>query len=166
MNCSQCLEFTSKNFQENLKNLDLNHFFRHTKDINLLKILKMKKLIFVLVASLLISCLPMTGSPMTAFIVKNTSDKPISFTASVIKMSQIMGPQEITNSFTVKPHDSIIARQTYFKKDGENPQKWFEKFDIFPVDGIEMNNPNLPQNWKKSSKDNIPIYTFTLNKEK
>lgn len=106
----------------------------------------------------------MTGSPMTAFIVKNTSEKPITFTASVIKMSQTFGTQEVTNSFTVKPHDSIIARQTYFKKDGENPQKWFSKFDIFPVDGTEMNDPNLAENWKKSSKDNVPVYTFTLNK--
>lgn len=106
----------------------------------------------------------MTGSPMTAFIVKNTSDKPITFTASVIKMSQTFGAQEINNSFTVKPNDSIIARQTYFKKDGENPQKWFSKFDIFPVDGIEMNDPTVSGNWKKSSKDKVPTYTFTLNK--
>lgn len=126
---------------------------------------KMKKsLLLIPIVLLFISCLPMTGSPMTAFTVKNTSNKPISFTASVIKMSQTFGAQEITNSFTVKPNDSIIARQTYFKKDGENPQKWFSRFDIFPVEGIEMNDPNLPQNWKKSSKDNIPIYTFTINK--
>lgn len=125
----------------------------------------MKKLLFIIPILLLFaSCLPMTGSPMTAFIVKNTSDKPISFTASVVKMSQTFGAQEVTNSFTVKPHDSIITRQTYFKKDGENPQKWFSRFDIFPVEGIEMNDPNLPQNWKKYSKDNIPIYTFTINK--
>lgn len=125
----------------------------------------MKKIIFsLLISTIFVSCLPMTGSPMTAFIVKNTSDKPISFTASVIKMSQTFGAQEVTNSFTVKPHDSIIARQTYFKKDGENPQKWFSKFDVFPVDGIELNNPNLPENWKKYSKDNVPTYTFTLNK--
>lgn len=126
---------------------------------------KMKKIIFsLLIFTIFVSCLPMTGSPMTAFIVKNTSDKPISFTASVIKMSQTLGAQEVTNSFTVKPHDSIIARQTYFKKDGENPQKWFSKFDVFPVDGIELNNPNLPENWKKSSKEDVPTYTFTLNK--
>ncbi len=106
----------------------------------------------------------MAGSPMTAFIVKNTSDKPINFTASVIKMSQTFDAQEINNSFIVKPHESIIARQTYFKKDGENHQKWFSKFDIFPVDGLERNNPNLPENWKKSSKENVPTYTFTLNK--
>ena len=92
-----------------------------------------KSTLILLISVILISCFPMQGSPMTAFIVKNTSEKPISFSASVIKMSQTFGPQEVTNSFTVKAKDSIIVRQTYFKKDGENPQKWFSKFDIFPV---------------------------------
>ena len=123
-----------------------------------------KSTLILLISVILISCLPMPGSPMTAFIVKNTSEKPISFSASVIKMSQTFGPQEVTNSFTVKAKDSIIVRQTYFKKDGENPQNWFSKFDIFPVEGIEMNNPNLAENWKKISNDNVPTYTFTINK--
>ncbi|WP_172277486.1 hypothetical protein [Chryseobacterium sp. LAM-KRS1] len=125
----------------------------------------MKKLMYTfLVFSLFAACLPMSGSPMTAFIVKNTSDKPVSFTSSVIKMSQSFGAQEVSNSFTVKPHDSIIVRQTYFKKDGTNPQKWFSKFDISPVDGVELNDPQLAENWKKGSKDNVPTYTFTINK--
>mgnify|MGYP003609349255 CR=1 FL=1 len=119
----------------------------------------------ILINLTIISCGTINGNnPMTAFIVKNTSDKPISFTAGVLKHSQLVGPQVITNSFTVNPNDSIIARQTYFKRDGENPNKWFTEFNIFPVDGIELNNPNLPENWKKSTKDNTPIYTFTLNK--
>ena len=65
------------------------------------------------------------------------------------------------------PSGSIHTRYhtyPYFKKDGENPQKWFSKFDIFPVEGIEMNNPNLAENWKKTSNDNVPTYTFTINK--
>lgn len=126
----------------------------------------MKKILFLVLASLtLISCGVLNGnSPMTAFIVKNTSDKPISFTAGVLKHSQIAGPHVITNSFTVKPNDSIIARQTYFKRDGENPQNWFTEFSVFPVEGIELNDPNVRENWKKSSKDNVPTYTFTLNK--
>lgn len=127
----------------------------------------MKKILFLILASItLISCGVLNGnSPMTAFIVKNTSEKPISFTAGVLKHSQIAGYQIITNSFTVNPNDSIIARQTYFKRDGENPQNWFTKFDILPVEGIELNDPKIRENWKKSSKDNAPIYTFTLNKE-
>lgn len=68
-------------------------------------------------STIAISCISTKNYPMTAFIVKNTSGQPISFTASVMKYSQTFGRQEITNSFMVKPHDSIIARQTYFKKD-------------------------------------------------
>lgn len=126
----------------------------------------MRKIILLtLMTALITSCGVLNGNyPMTAFIVKNTSDKPISFSASVLKHSQIMGPQIIDNSFTVKPKDSLIVRQTNFKRDGENPQNWFQEFKIFPVDGIEMNDPKNAQNWIKSSKDNIPIYTFTINK--
>lgn len=75
-----------------------------------------------------------------------------------------MGPQVITNSFTIKPNDSVIARQTAFKRDGESPQKWFTTFVITPVDGVQMNDPNLVENWKKGEQDKVPTYTFTLNK--
>ncbi|UZT98125.1 hypothetical protein ODZ84_00715 [Chryseobacterium fluminis] len=125
----------------------------------------MKKFTLLLCTTyILMSCLSTTKTPMTAFIVKNTSDKPISFTASVIKMSVTFGTQEITRSFTVKPHDSMIARQTYFKRDGDNPQRWFTKFEIFPVDGIMMSKPEKSENWIKGEKDKVPTYTFTLNK--
>lgn len=126
----------------------------------------MKKiLLLILVSFTLVNCSLLNGNHlMTAFIVKNTSDKPISFTAGVLKHSQLAGPQIITNSFTVQPNDSVIARQTYFKKDGENPQNWFTEFNIFPIENVELNDPNIKENWKKSSKDNIPTYTFTLNK--
>jgi hypothetical protein len=58
----------------------------------------------------------------------------------------------------------MIVRQTIFKKDSEKPQSWFSSFEIFPTDGIEINNPKLPENWKKSTKDKYQIYTFTINK--
>lgn len=126
----------------------------------------MKKIIIIFaIATTLTSCGILFGNqPVTAFIVKNTSNKSISFSASVLKYSQIMGPQLLNNSFTVKPKDSLIVRQTYFKRDGENPQNWCQEFKIFPVDGVEMNDPKKAENWIKSSKDNIPIYTFTINK--
>lgn len=113
----------------------------------------------------LVSCFPLPGERNTAFFVKNTSNKPISFTSSVLKHSQTMGSHIIENSFTVKPNDSILARNIYFKRDGENPQAWFREFNIFPVDGIEMNNPKLPENWKKHNKEKYQFFTFTLNKE-
>lgn len=119
----------------------------------------------ILIGFISVSCGVLSGDyPMTAFIVKNTSDKSISFTSSVIKYSQIMGTQLIEVPFTVLPNDSVIVRQTRFKKDTKSPQAWFRSFKIFPTDGIEMNDPKIPTNWVKSSKDNIPIYTFTLNK--
>lgn len=126
----------------------------------------MKNLILIFFSTLILTSCGVVNknSPMTAFIVKNTSDKSINFSASVLKYSQIMGPQIIDNSFTVKPKDSIIVRQTYFKRDGENPQNWFQEFKIFPVEGIDLNDPKKAENWVKSSKDNIPIYTFTINK--
>ncbi|MBV7441356.1 hypothetical protein KRX57_07975 [Weeksellaceae bacterium TAE3-ERU29] len=125
----------------------------------------MRKIIILVLFLGITSCGIFGGDfPMTAFIVKNTSEKPISFTASIIKHSQIMGAHEISNSFTVKPNDSIIVRQTYFSKDGENPQAWFKTFNIFPVEGIEMNDPNKAENWKKSVTKSQPVYVFTINK--
>lgn len=126
----------------------------------------MKKLIFAFLGIIvLIGCVSNPNTPMTAFIVKNTSDKTISFDASVVKYSQSFGRQILKNTFTVNPNDSIIARQTYFKKDSETPQNWFVEFNIFPVDNIEMNDPKNPENWIKSTINNTPVYIFTLNKE-
>lgn len=125
----------------------------------------MKKIIFSLVIfTLFISCFALPGEANTVFILKNTSDKSISMTIGVIKCSQTFGCEEYKNSFTVKAKDSILGRNIFFKKDSEKPQSWFSSFDIFPVEGVEMNDPKLPQNWKKSYKDKIQIYTFTINK--
>lgn len=104
----------------------------------------------VLLVLMLISC-DMINPPMKAYVFKNTSDKSISFTAGVWKYNI---HQVVTNSFTVKPHDSLIFRQT----------SGFVEVKIFPVDSIEMNDPNVAENWVKSEKEGIPIYTFTINK--
>ena len=125
----------------------------------------MKKIFLSLLTfTFFVSCIALPGEANTAFILKNTSEQPINMTIGVIKCSTSFGCQEYKNAFTVKAKDSIVARQTIFKKDTEKPQSWFSTFDIFPVDGIEMNDPKLAQNWKKSNKDKIQIYTFTLNK--
>lgn len=100
--------------------------------------------------------------PTTTFYVKNNSEKPINFQASVIKRGSA-GPFEMNNAFTVLAKDSVLARQVGYKKDTENPQKWFNRFIIFPVDGIEMNDPNKPENWIKGiTETGKPIYTFTI----
>ncbi|MBB5333653.1 hypothetical protein [Chryseobacterium koreense] len=125
----------------------------------------MKKIFISLFVSVfMIGCIALPGEANTAFILKNTSEKPINMTIGVIKCSQAFGCQEYKNTFMVKPNDSTIARQTIFKKDSEKPQSWFASFEIFPVDQVEMNDPKKPENWIKSSKDKIQIYTFTLNK--
>jgi hypothetical protein len=98
---------------------------------------------------------------MTEFYVKNTSDKIINFEASVMKSSQILGPHEVTEFFTVHPNDSVLARKIEFLADNT---KWFTSFKIYQVEGIQMNDPNLPENWIKYNRNNLPIYVFTLNK--
>ena len=125
----------------------------------------MKKIFLILpILLLFIGCIALPGEANTAFIIKNTSEKTINTTIGVIKCSQAFGCQEYKNAFTFKAKDSMIVRQTIFKKDSDKPQSWFSSFEIFPVDGIEMNNPKLPENWKKSTKDKYQIYTFTINK--
>ena len=99
---------------------------------------------------------------MTEFYVKNTSDKTISFEASVMKSSQILGPHEVSETFTVYPNDSVLARKIEFLADNT---KWFTSFIIYPVEGIQMNDPNLPENWIKYNRNNLLIYVFTLNKK-
>ena len=100
--------------------------------------------------------------PLTEFYVKNTSNKTIIFDASVLKGSSM--PVENIQRFTVFANDSVLARRVGFKEDGKNPQKWFHKFIIYPVDGIEMNDPELPENWIKHNNNGTPTYVFTLNK--
>ena len=100
----------------------------------------------------------------TEFYVKNTSNKTITFVSSVIKPSQILGTHEVSVSFTVYSNDSVLARRIQFVRDGKNPQKWFHTFVIQPVDGIQMNDPNLPEKWIKYNVNDMPIYVFTLIK--
>ena len=70
----------------------------------------MRKILFALFSALiLVGCFSMSNSPMTAFIVKNTSNQPISFKAGVAKQSVTFGLQIIENSFTVMPNDSVLS---------------------------------------------------------
>ena len=130
----------------------------------------MKKTLLILLLSFtFISCgilFPFPESkkyPTTTFYVKNNSDRTINFKTSVIKQSTITGPFEMTVPFTVQPKDSVLARQIGFEKDSQNPQKWFSKFEIFPIDGVKMFDPNKAENWRKGvNNKGKPIYTFTI----
>lgn len=126
----------------------------------------MKKPLLILLVAILFFACESTDSdyPLTKFYVKNTSSVAISFDASVIKPSQT-GSYEVKQSFTVHPNDSVLAREIGFKRDGKEPQNWFNTFQINPVDGIVMNNPNLASNWVKFNVANNPFYVFTLNKD-
>lgn len=105
----------------------------------------------------------MVNYPMTSFYVKNNSDKPLNFKASVMKYSS-MGLFEMTLPFTVLPHDSVLARQVGLRKDAQ-PTAWFTGFIIFPTDSILFNDPNNSANWLKyTDAKGRPVYTFTLTK--
>lgn len=126
----------------------------------------MKKYIFTCsLVFMLISCRAISGNYAdTAFYAKNTSEKNISFEAGIFKNSMSMGRYEVKNNFQVKPNDSILIIRTSFKKDYENPQHMFPTFNVFPPENVELNDAKNPQNWKKYTKENLVIYTFTLNK--
>ena len=124
------------------------------------KMTKMRKIATLLLLLTLMSCGSYT---MSTFYVKNTSNKPVSFDASVMKFSQ-NGPYDINQSFTVKPNDSVLARKVSMRND-VSPEKWFTQFNIFPTDSLEFNDPKNPQNWVKIiGKDGKPIYTFNIVK--
>jgi hypothetical protein len=105
----------------------------------------------------------MTNYTLTTFYVKNNTEKPVNFKASVIKYSS-MGPFEMTLPFMVLPQDSVLARRANFKN-GISPTQWFTNFIIFPLDSVVLNDPKMAENWVKSTdaKGNL-IYTFNVAK--
>jgi hypothetical protein len=127
------------------------------------KIKKMKNVLFLFTLLFVTSCVDFSNDniPTTDFYVKNTSDKTITFVASVLKFSTMTTQ---TVSFKVNAKDSVLAREIGYSRDGTEPQSWFESFTIQPVSGIQMNDPNLAANWVKYNVNNKPIYVFTLNK--
>ena len=113
----------------------------------------------------IISCaIPFVGGyPGTRFYVKNNSDTIISFDSTVRKYSRLSGTYDMTVTFSVLPHDSVLARYVGFKKNSKNPQNWFVKFTIYPVEGVKLNDPNKPENWKKRfDSKNEPYFTFII----
>lgn len=122
----------------------------------------MKNAIIFLVVIFFTSCIDFneTEYPTTEFYVKNTSNKTIYFDATVVLF---ISKPAITSSFTVNPKDSVLARSVGIKTDAE-PQIWFKSFEIYPVEGIQMNDPNLSANWVKYNFNEKPTYVFTLNK--
>ncbi len=90
--------------------------------------------------------------PTTTFIVKNNSDSTVHFEISVkkyIRRKYVSSEYHSATPYTLKPKDSVIARQIRYEKDTERPQKWFTKFTVTPVDGINFYDPDKAKNWKK-----------------
>ncbi|WP_156877252.1 hypothetical protein [Salinimicrobium terrae] len=105
---------------------------------------------------------PEGNYPMTSFYVKNASDKPVDFEATVIKQSTTTGPFTMSVPFTVNPQDSVLARQVGFRKDAR-PNTWFREFRISPLDGVKTNNPYKPENWKQGNDSKgKTTYTFII----
>lgn len=122
----------------------------------------MKKYFLLLLIFITASC---GRFPMTSFYVKNNSDQPVHFNATVIKYSGTLGSYPYNQSFDVAPRDSILARRIGFKKNGGSPQSWFTAFDIAPVAETEFNDPTASGNWKRySDAKGKPFYTFQLVK--
>ena len=121
----------------------------------------MKTLLYILICFTFSSC--MVNYPLTTFYVKNNTNKPVNFKASVIKYNT-MGQVEMTLPFTVLPKDSVPARRANFSKDVSS-NEWFTQFLIFPVDSVVLNDPNISANWIKSlDAKGKPIYTFNIAK--
>ncbi|PIE50410.1 MAG: hypothetical protein CSA38_03130 [Flavobacteriales bacterium] len=125
----------------------------------------MKKILLgITILSTLVGCMSMKNYADTAFYAKNTSSKPISFEAGIMKNSMSFGRYEVKNSFQVSPNDSILIIRTNFKKEYDNPQHMFSTFTIFPGDeNTKYSDAQNPKNWKKYLKGDLVIYTFTLN---
>jgi len=97
----------------------------------------------------------------TTFYVKNNSNKPVNFKASVEKYTS-MGPVVLTQPFTVLPQDSVLARYVKLRKDAP-PTAWFTDFIIFPTDSVQLNDPKDAANWVKTTNaKGKPVYTFNL----
>jgi hypothetical protein len=121
----------------------------------------MRKAIYILILTSFFGCA--INYPTTSFYVKNNSDKTVNFKASIVKYSS-MGPMEMTLPFTVLPYDSVLARRVGFRKDAK-PTAWFTDFTVFPIDSVELNNPNDTTNWIKSyDQKGKPQYIFNITK--
>jgi len=63
----------------------------------------------------------------------------------------------------VNANDSIIFGIYDSWEDLKNHPKWFTKFEISPVDGIQMNDPYLPENWVECDTPLPSIYFGDYN---
>ena len=137
----------------------------------------------------------------TYYFIKNTSNQPISFDVDLIQDERMIVATghihvwDISNvptygfvavasnknvsrlSGVLNPNDSTVMSSYVRWEDLKNPPQWFTKLDIYPVEGIQMNDPYSPENWIKitdsypvyhsgtGNRTSVPAYTFILNIE-
>ena len=144
---------------------------------------EMKKVLMCLVTVLFFACNsynylddPYHRVVEALYVIKNTSNQTISFDVTVKKdeltvMAGFMtedlrfigfgGPNLNDSVFrcVLNPNDSTLLAVVSSREDFENYPLWFNKFDISSVDGIQMNDPYLPENWVQY---NIPFRNGSL----
>jgi hypothetical protein len=131
----------------------------------------MKKVLMFCALMLLFACNndDFEGKPVAAFYyIKNTSNQTISFEVTVVQDEGFyLFRNDSIFTFTVNANDSVIHPSFRTWEDFENHPDWFTKFEINPVNGIQMNDPYLPENWVKYNWENTPApaYSFTLNND-
>ena len=122
----------------------------------------------------------------TYYFIKNTSNQTISFDITVPKGERVVTEghgygltSDSVYTFKVNANDSIIFLNISDSslEDLENHLKWFIQFEISPLNGIQINDPYLPENWVeyKNPYSNAfggdyktgssTAYLFILNKE-
>ena len=119
------------------------------------------------------------------YFIKNTSNQTISFDITVPKGERVVTEghgygltSDSVYTFKVNANDSIVfVTFGNLWEDFKNPPNCFTQFEISPVNGIQMNDPYLPENWVEYKNpysnayggdyktNSSTSYLFILNKE-
>ena len=117
------------------------------------------------------------------YVVKNTSNQTIIFDVTPVEGMAMPGTLSTTVEnggyrYALDANDSIAFMSLSTWEDMDNHPNWFTKFDINPVDDIQMNDPYLPENWEEhhftvpadwgyygGDYKSASTYLFTLNNE-
>ena len=147
----------------------------------------MKKVFIFFALMLFFACDKNEKTLDAYYYVKNTSNQTISFDVTVLPGEPVgfFGEAAMNGNvytFTMNANDSVIFFVDRTWDDLNNHPNWFTKFDIKPVEGIQMNDPYLPENWVKYNNTLDPpgygdgygytfgapiskVYLFDLNNE-
>ena len=144
----------------------------------------MKKVLMFCVVVLFFACNKDEHRVTAVYYIKNTSNQTIGFDVTTKRYEPLLyaGNAVLKNDsvvmFSINANDSIFFAMDIIWDNLQNHPNWFTKFEINPVDGIQMNDPYLPANWVEyyhtssggqqlygGDYKSVPTYLFTLNKE-